>query len=45
MKKIYINPEVKVVELKFRTTLLAGSLRTTGAADLDWRDDEAEEAD
>ena len=45
MKKTYINPEVKVVELKFRTTLLAGSLRTTGAANLGWSDDEETEAD
>ena len=45
MKKIYINPEVKVVELKFRTTLLAGSLRTTGAADLGWSAEEVKEAD
>ena len=45
MKKTYINPEVKVVELKFKTTLLAGSLRTTGAANLGWSAEEAEEAD
>ncbi len=45
MKKTYINPTVKVVELKSRTTLLAGSLKVRGAARLDWSDDEVEEAD
>lgn len=45
MKKIYINPEVKVVELKYRTTLLTGSVRVTGAASLGWSNEEAEEAD